>query len=75
LGASIRIFKGFSFNVNGNYEIIRNQVNLPAGDVSLEELLLQQQQLQSGFNYFVSVGLSYSFGSIYNTVVNPRFNF
>jgi len=75
LGASIRVFKGFSFNINGNYEITRNQINLPAGDVSLEELLLQQQQLQSGYNYFVSLGFSYSFGSIYNSIVNPRFNF
>lgn len=75
LGASVRLFKGFNFNVNGNYSITRNQINLPAGDVSLEELLLQQQQLKSGYNYFVSVGFSYSFGSIYNTIVNPRFNF
>jgi len=75
LGASIRVFRGFSFNIDGNYEITRNQINLPAGDVSLEELLLQQQQLQSGYNYFVSVGFSYSFGSIYNSIVNPRFNF
>jgi hypothetical protein len=75
VGVSIRLFKGFNFNVDGNYEIIRNQINLPAGDVSLEELLLQQQQLQSGYNYFVSVGFSYSFGSIYNSIVNPRFNF
>jgi len=75
LGTSIRVFKGFNFNVSGNYRITRNQVNLPAGDVSLEELLLQQQQLQSGYNYFVSVGFNYRFGSIYNTIVNPRFNF
>lgn len=75
LGASVRLFKGFSLDVNGNYEITRNQIELPAGDVSLEELLLQQQQLQSGYNYFVSVGFSYSFGSIYNSIVNPRFNF
>ena len=75
LGASVRLFKGFNFNVNGNYEITRNQISLPAGDLSLEELLLQQQQLQSGYNYFVSLGFSYSFGSIYNTIVNPRFNF
>ena len=45
LGMNIRLFKGFSFNINGNYEITRNQINLPAGDLSLEELLLQQQQL------------------------------
>ncbi len=75
LGANIRVFKGFNLNVGGNYRITRNQVNLPAGDVSLEELLLQQQQLQSGYNYFFNVGVSYSFGSIYNTIVNPRFNF
>jgi len=75
LGANIRVFKGFNFNVSGNYRITRDQINLPAGDVSLEELLLQQQQLQSGFNYFVSVGFSYQFGSIYNSIVNPRFNF
>ena len=75
LGANIRLFKGFNFNVGGNYSITRNQINLPAGDVSLEELLLQQQQLESGFNYWFNIGLSYSFGSIYNTIVNPRFNF
>ncbi|OUS01498.1 hypothetical protein A9Q86_06885 [Flavobacteriales bacterium 33_180_T64] len=75
LGANIRMFKGFNFNVGGNYRITRNQINLPAGDVSLEELLLQQQQLQSGYNYWVNVGFSYQFGSIYNSIVNPRFNF
>jgi len=75
LGANIRLFKGFNFNVGGNYSITRNQINIPAGDVTLEELLLQQQQLESGYNYFFNVGISYSFGSIYNTFVNPRFNF
>ena len=72
---NIRLFKGFNFNIGGGYSITRNQINLPAGDVSLEDLLLQQQQLESGYNYFFNVGLSYSFGSIYNTIVNPRFNF
>ena len=75
LGTNIRLFKGFNLNVNGNYRITRNQINLPAGDVSLEELLLQQQQLKSNYNYFFSIGFNYSFGSIYNTIVNPRFNF
>ncbi len=75
VGTNVRLFKGFSLNLRGNYRITRNQIELPAGDISLEELLLQQQQLKSGYNYFVSVGLSYSFGSIYNTIVNPRFNF
>lgn len=75
LGTSIRLFKGFNFNVRGYYSITSNQINLAAGDVSLEDLLLQQQQLASGYNYSLSLGFSYSFGSIYNTIVNPRFNF
>ncbi|WP_296386275.1 hypothetical protein [Winogradskyella sp.] len=75
IGASIRVFKGFNFNVGGNYRITRDQINIPALDVTLEDLLLQQQQLQSGYNYYVSVGFSYQFGSIYNSIVNPRFNF
>jgi hypothetical protein len=75
VGASIRVFKGFNFNVGGNYRVTRDQINLPAGDVTLEELLLQQQQLQSGYNYWVNIGFSYQFGSIYNSIVNPRFNF
>ncbi|MCH2193372.1 hypothetical protein [Kordia sp.] len=74
-GANIRVFKGFSFNVGGNYRIKRNQINLPAGNVSLEELLLQQQQLQLDYNYWATIEFSYSFGSIYNSIVNPRFNF
>jgi len=75
LGTNVRLFKGFNFNVSGSYSITRNQINIPGGDLSVEELLLQQQQLQSGFNYFVSVGFNYAFGSIYNTIVNPRFDF
>jgi len=75
LGANFRIIKGLSFRVSGNYGITDNQINLVAGDLSLEELLLRQQQVKSGYNYFVSTGLSYSFGSIFNTIVNPRFNF
>jgi hypothetical protein len=75
VGTRIRLFKGFNFNVSGSYSITRNQINLPGGNLSLEELLLQQQQLQSGYNYFVNIGFSYAFGSIYNTIVNPRFDF
>ena len=74
VGTDVRLYKGLSLNLFGNYGITNNQINLPAGDLTLQELLLRQQQLKSGYNYFFSVGLSYSFGSIFNTVVNPRFN-
>lgn len=75
LNANIRIFKGFNFNIGGRYSITSNQITLSAGGVTLEELLLNNQQLPSGFNFRLNFGFNYSFGSIYNTIVNPRFGF
>jgi hypothetical protein len=76
LNFNIRLFKGFSWYLNGNYSISHNQINIrkPSG-LSQNDLLLQQKQFKSGYSYWMSTGLSYSFGSIYNTIVNPRFNF
>ncbi|WP_347175219.1 hypothetical protein [Polaribacter uvawellassae] len=74
LNARVRLFKGFSFNVGGNYNITNNQINLPAGNLTVEEILLQQQQIKSGYNYFFNIGFSYTFGSMFNTAVNPRFD-
>lgn len=69
----LRLFRGFSLNVNGFYSWVRDQLFLPAGAASSEEILLRQLQLETSFNYFTSIGFSYQFGSIFNKVVNPRF--
>ncbi len=76
LNFNVRLFKGFSWYLNGSYSINHNQINLrkPEG-LTQDDLLLQQKQFKSGYNYWMNTGLSYSFGSIYNTIVNPRFNF
>lgn len=71
---SIRLFRGLSFNINGRFRRIRDQLSLPKGTASLEEVLLQQTQLATGYSYYGSIGLSYTFGSIYSNIVNPRFN-
>ena len=75
LSFDVRLFKGFSWRINGSYSIQHNQINLAKTGVSIEDVLLQQQQLKSGYNYWFNTGINYSFGSIYNTVVNPRFTF
>lgn len=71
--ADVRLFKGFSFNVFGDYSRIRDQINIRKGEASVDEVLLRQRQLATGFRYFVGFGITYRFGSIYNNVVNPRF--
>lgn len=71
--ADVRLFKGFSFNAFGGYDRIRDQISLRKGGATPEEVLLRQRQLATGHSYFVGFGISYSFGSIFNSVVNTRF--
>lgn len=69
----LQLFKGFSFRIGGNVSLIRNQLNLVKGDASEEDILLRQRQIATNYRYWGDIGISYTFGSIYNTVVNPRF--
>lgn len=69
----IRIFKGLSVNSWMSYSIQRDQVNIRLNNASQDEVLLQQQELLTNYDMSAYVGLSYRFGSIYNNVVNPRF--
>jgi hypothetical protein len=70
----VRLFKGFSFNIFAEYDNIHDQIGLPKQGATEQEILLRLQQLQTSYSYFISFGVSYSFGSIFNSVVNPRFN-
>jgi hypothetical protein len=71
---SVRIFRGLSFNMFGGISRVRDQISLPKGNASLEDVLLRRKELATGYSYYASIGLSYTFGSIYSNVVNPRFN-
>lgn len=70
---SMRLFRGLSFNVSGSYTHVRDQLALPARNLTPEEILLRQRQIATGYNYHMFFGISYRFGSIFNNVVNPRF--
>ena len=72
-GTNVRLFKGFSFNVFGEYSRTRDQIYLPKGTATTEDILLRQRQLFTGYQYFFNFGINYSFGSIFNNIVNPRF--
>jgi len=70
---SFRIFKGLSLDIDGNYSATRDQLSLPKGETTLEEILLRRTELASSYRFFTSIGLSYRFGSVFSNVVNPRF--
>jgi hypothetical protein len=69
----IRLFKGFSFDIFAQYDKIGDQIGLRKTDATTEEVLLRLQQRATGYSYFLNFGINYSFGSIYNSTVNPRF--
>ena len=71
-GVDLRLLRGLSLRVDGYYEFVRDQIGLRQQRASDGEILTNQFELSTGYQYFASVGLSYSFGSIFNQVVNPR---
>jgi hypothetical protein len=72
-GTDIRLFRGFSVSVDGGISRRRDQLSLRRGEASTEEILIRQRELATDYSYEFGFGLSYSFGSIFNNVVNPRF--
>jgi len=73
---NIRIIRGLSVSLSGRYRIINDQLalRLPANfDPNDPNNELRGFQRPTSYDYSVSFGLSYTFGSIYNNIVNPRF--
>ena len=71
--ANVRVTKGFTLNAFVTVSRPRDQLYLPAGGATLEEILVREQQLATTYRYSMVFGFSYTFGSIFNNVVNPRF--
>jgi hypothetical protein len=71
--ASLRLIKGLSFTMYGSFAFVHDQISLPLGGATLEDVLLQRKMQATNYTYNTSFGFTYTFGSIYNNVVNPRF--
>ncbi len=69
----IRLLKGLSLQIRGSAAAIHNQLYLAKGDLSSADVLLELQEMQTEYSFDGGVGFVYTFGSIYNNIVNPRF--
>lgn len=69
----VRIVKGLSLSINGGGGYINDQLALRKGTLSEAERLLRLKEQATSYNLMGGIGLTYTFGSIYNNVVNPRF--
>jgi hypothetical protein len=70
----IRLTRGLSLELGANAEKVNDQLYLPRGDASDDEVLTRQRALATEYRIGAYAGISFTFGSILNTVVNPRFD-
>jgi hypothetical protein len=70
----VRVSRGFSIWFGGDASKVNDQLYLPRGDAADDEVLTQQRELATAYRVNAYAGLSFTFGSIFNSVVNPRFN-
>jgi hypothetical protein len=70
---SLRLARGLSVASELSASRIRDQLSIPARGATDEEVLLRLRRLESGYEYSLSFSLTYSFGSIFSSIVNPRF--
>lgn len=69
---SLRLFEGFALTLKGEGAYVRDLINLRGRPVTDNELLLWTAQQRTTFTLEFSVSFSYTFGSVHNTIVNPR---
>jgi len=68
----VRLFRGLSLDISGSVSRIKDQIFLSGEGVSDEDRLLERRELGTDYEYSVEIGFSYTFGSVFNNVVNPR---
>ncbi len=74
LDLTLRVAQGLSVRFYGNGSQINNQISLPKASADATNVLLGGRQLATSFSYSTSFGINYTFGSVNNSIVNPRFS-
>jgi hypothetical protein len=77
IGASASISRNITQNLSifasAGINYMQDQIYLPADGASNLDILTNQKEVNSAYNYNFRVGITISLGSIFNNVVNPRF--
>lgn len=73
-GINLRLVRGLQLSLNASYSRVRDQISLVKADLTDQDVLLQLKQLKTSYTVLGAISLSYTFGSKFNNVVNPRFD-
>jgi hypothetical protein len=71
---SLNLFKGFQLTLEGSVRFVHNQRNLVKAEASMQDVLLRNREMPTEFSYNLNIGFNYTFGSLYNNIVNIRFD-
>ena len=69
----LNVVKGLSLEFGGFISFVSDRINIAKGEISDQDIILQNRQLDTNFTYFSFFGFNYRFGSQNNNIVNPRF--
>ena len=72
---SLRVARGLQLSYSFSYARVRDQLSLAKAAASDAEILLRLRQLATSYTYGGNLSLSYTFGSLFNNVVNPRMGY
>ena len=56
-----------------NRALVLTGLSLAKSSLTAEEVYQQRRELAKSYSYYGSFGFSYTFGSIFNNIVNSRF--
>ena len=71
--AELNIVKGLRLQMGAYISYIGDRINITKGDISAQDIILQNRQLDTSYSYYTYFGFNFRFGSKNNNVVNSRF--
>ncbi|MFO7574256.1 MAG: hypothetical protein R6W67_03775 [Bacteroidales bacterium] len=71
---NLRVVEGLGLNFSTSYSIINDQRNVSKANLSIEDILLEQQRRATSYQFRLDVGVTYTFGSKITGIYNPRLN-
>jgi hypothetical protein len=69
---NVNLGKGLSVNLSGSCSYVQDQIGLRKDPGEPGKYIPGTREYRSDFNYSISIGISFRFGSKNNNVVNPR---
>lgn len=69
----LNLFRGLRLEFGGFLSFVGDRINISKSEISAQDIILQNRQLDTSYSYYSYFGFNYRFGSQNNNIVNPRF--